>query len=473
MNSVDLIRLAHKNLWRRKARTILTVVGVMIGTTAIVVMLSLGIGLDESQKKSMARWGNLNTIRVNQGMRFDNEGKPLGEEKKLDDEAVEKIRGLAGVLAVSPAYDAGGEAKLGRKKGHLQLIGIDPLEMANFEFTASQGRLLQEGDRNVIVVGSQVINNFMDEAQLRMMQRGKMVIEGPGPRTNNDPAEMLDQRVTMQVYANGEQEKKKLFSYTVVGILEGEFTEHAYQAYAPIEEIKKMRKFMSSGSGNSTGGGEMAVEMTSKGMGTKVVSRVSQRSRSQADTDNFSFILVRTGDVENSKKVSLELKDLGYNSWSMADQLEGIEKTSRTIQAILGGIGGITLLVAALGITNTMVMSIYERTREIGVMKVIGATFRDIHSIFLTEAGLIGMIGGTIGLGLSYLVSYIINQLSRGFMNRGGPPMSPEDIINISVIPIWLAGFAIVFAIMVGLLAGLYPANRAVRLSPVEAIRNE
>lgn len=471
MNSVDLIRLAQKSLWRRKARTILTVVGVMIGTTAIVVMLSLGIGLDESQKKSMARWGNLNTIRVNQGMSFDNEGKPLGEEKKLDDAAVEEIKGIAGVLAVSPAYDAGGEAKMGRKKGYLQLIGMDPKEMVNFEFKASDGRLLQEGDRNVIVVGSQVINNFMDEAQLRQMERGMMM--GPRTRTIGDPAEMLDQRIAMQIYANGQQDKKRLFSYTVVGILEGEYTEHAYQAYAPIEEIKKMRKFMFSSSGSNTAGNEMTVRMGSKGMSTRAVSRVSKNSGSRSDADNYNFILVRTGDVEDSKKVSKTLKDWGYNSWSMADQLEGIEKTSRTIQAILGGIGGITLLVAALGITNTMVMSIYERTREIGVMKVIGATFRDIHSLFLTEAALIGMIGGTIGLGLSYLVSYIINQISRGFMNQGGPPMSPEDVMNISVIPLWLAGFAIVFAILVGLMAGLYPANRAVRLSPVEAIRNE
>lgn len=472
MNSVDLLRLARKNLWRRKARTILTVVGVMIGTTAIVVMLSLGIGLDESQKKNMARWGNLNTIRVNQGVRYDNEGNPLGEEKELNDEAVAEIRGLEGVLAVSPAYDAGGEARMGRKRGYLQLIGFEPSEMANFEFEAAQGRLLEEGDRNVIVVGSQVINNFMDEAQMRQMERGKMM--GPRARPDNDPSEMLDQRVTMQVYANGQRDKKRIFNYTVVGILEGEYTEHSYEAYAPIDEIKKMRKFMFSGSGGNTNRSAMAVGMSVRvGRGGSVATRVTQRAGNRSDEDNYSYILVRTADVENSKKVSLALKEMGYNSWTMADQLEGIEKTSRTIQAILGGIGGITLLVAAIGITNTMVMSIYERTREIGVMKVIGATFRDIHSLFLAEAGLIGMIGGTIGLGLSYLVSYVINRISQGFMNGGMPPTSPEDVLNISVIPVWLAGFAIVFAILIGLLAGLYPANRAVRLSPVEAIRNE
>jgi len=470
MNRIDLLRLARKNLWRRKARTILTVLGVMIGTTAIVVMLSLGIGLDESQKKSMERWGSLNTIRVNQGFRYDNEGNPIGEEKELNDEAVEEIRSIPGVIAVSPAYDAGGEAKMGRKRGYIQLIGIDPKEMANFEFKAAQGRLLEEGDRNVIVVGSQVINNFMDETELRMMERGRM-IGGPREWGNKDPAEMMDQRISMQVWANGDPNMKKLFSYTVVGILEGEFNEHSYQAYAPIDEIKKMRKFMFGNSSNNRAGSKIAMEMSVRG--GRMVSRVGRTTAGRDNVDNYSFIMVRTANVEDSKKVSQTLKEMGYNSWTMADQLEGIEKTSRTIQAILGGIGGITLLVAALGITNTMIMSIYERTREIGVMKVIGATFQDIHSLFLTEAGLIGMIGGTIGLGLSYLISYIINRISHDFMNQGMPPASPEDVLNISVIPVWLALFAIAFAIMIGVLAGLYPANRAVRLKPVEAIRNE
>ena len=164
------------------------------------------------------------------------------------------------------------------------------------------------------------------------------------------------------------------------------------------------------------------------------------------------------------------IKDLGYSCWSMADSLEGIENTSRTVQAILGGIGAITLLVAALGITNTMIMSIYERTKESGIMKVIGATFSDIHSLFMVEAGMIGFIGGTLGLGLSYGVSKIINHIAGQYLNNG---MAMEEVTNISLIPPYLALFAVGFAIIIGLVAGLYPAYRAVRLSPISAIRNE
>ncbi len=470
MNKLDLLQLAQKSLWRRKARTILTVTGVMIGTTAIVVMLSLGIGLNESQRRSMESWGSLNVIRVQPGTNYDNEGNPLGEAKRLNDETVEEIKAIDGVWAVTPAYDAGGEARFGRKRGGLQLIGVDPAAMENLEFTPLLGRLLEPGDRNVIVVGSEVINQFQDEADIKKMQRGMMI--SPGMREDKDPADIMDQRLTMELYSGTNREQKKVFAFQVVGVLEGEQKEHSYQAYAPIEDVKKMRRFLNQASGGSTS--SMSREIAMKmGGGAVSVRRVGgSKSSSRIEADDYSYILVHTKDVSDTKIVSQALKDQGFNSWSMADQLEGIEKTSRTIQAILGGIGAITLLVAAIGITNTMIMAIYERTREIGIMKVIGATFRDIHSMFLAEAGLIGFFGGIIGLGLSYTVSYVINQISKDFMNRGMPP-GTEEAIGISLIPGWLALFAVLFAIMIGILAGLYPANRAVRLSPINAIRND
>ena len=468
MNKLDLLQLAQKSLWRRKARTILTVTGVMIGTTAIVVMLSLGIGLNENQRRSMESWGSLNLIRVQAGMNYDNEGKPLGEAKRLNDETVEALRAIEGVQAVTPAYDAGGEAKYGRQRGFLQLIGVDPAAMEYLEFTPMLGRLLEPGDRNVIVVGSQVINQFQDENEIRKMQRGMMF--SPGMREQKDPADILDQRLVMELRSGSTGEKKKAFGFQVVGVLEGDQKEHSYQAYAPIEDIKRMRSFLNQGAGGSSN--MMARDIAMKMGGGIVSTRRVSGSSNRSNADDYSYILVHTKDVGDTKIVSKALKEQGYNSWSMADQLEGIEKTSRTIQAILGGIGAITLLVAAIGITNTMIMAIYERTREIGIMKVIGATFSDIHSMFLAEAGMIGFFGGLLGLGLSYSVSYVINQVSKDFMSRG-MPTGTEEAIGISLIPGWLALFALVFAVMIGILAGLYPANRAVRLSPINAIRND
>lgn len=467
MNRLDILGLAQKNLMRRKMRTILTTLGVIIGTTSIVVMLSLGIGLNEVQRKNMENWGSLTMIRVQQGMVFDEEGNPLSDGKQLNDDAVTELRSLDGVLAVSPAYDFGGEARLGRKRGHIQMIGIEPGVMPQLEFSAAQGRLLEENDRNVMVVGSEVINNFRDEAFFRQMERG-MMMRGPGfRREEQDPGEMMGQRISMLVYGNN-RETKKMFGFNVVGILEGERNEHSYQAYVPIDDIKRIRKAVSGGSQNARGMAGREMMIKSAGGAVRTVS--ARRSAPAYDPDDYSFIMVRTADVEDTRRVSETIKGLGYNSWSMVDNLEGIEKTSRTIQAILGGIGGISLLVAALGITNTMIMSIYERTKEIGIMKVIGATFSDVHSMFLTEAGMIGFLGGFFGIGFSYLVSYVVNRLSQGVMNGGMPG---GEMVSISLIPLWLAVFALIFSVLIGLIAGLYPAYRAVRLSPINAIRNE
>ena len=140
------------------------------------------------------------------------------------------------------------------------------------------------------------------------------------------------------------------------------------------------------------------------------------------------------------------------------------------VQAVLGGIGAVSLFVAAIGITNTMMMSIYERTKEIGVMKVLGCDLRNIRSLFLMEAGFIGFIGGIIGLILSYSISAVINKLAAGAGESG---MMISASSSISYIPIWLAGLSLVFAVMVGMVAGFFPALRAMKLSPLAAIHTE
>jgi ABC-type antimicrobial peptide transport system permease subunit len=136
---------------------------------------------------------------------------------------------------------------------------------------------------------------------------------------------------------------------------------------------------------------------------------------------------------------------------------------------VLGAIGAVAMLVAAISITNTMMMSIYERTKEIGVMKVLGCDIRNIQALFLLEAGFIGFIGGVLGLGFSYIISFVINSL----LSSSGM----GDYVGISGaicrIPLWLCPVAVVFAVVVGMVAGFIPSLRAMKLSPLAAIRNE
>ena len=146
-------------------------------------------------------------------------------------------------------------------------------------------------------------------------------------------------------------------------------------------------------------------------------------------------------------------------------------KAMNVIQAVLGGIGAVSLLVAAIGITNTMMMSIYERTKEIGLMKVIGCRIRDIQSLFLIEAAYIGFIGGTMGVLFSYLLSVLINHVVTN--SEIGAEMGFQAGSALSVIPLWLGPVAIVFAILIAMVAGFFPSLRAMKLSPLAAIRAE
>ena len=174
--------------------------------------------------------------------------------------------------------------------------------------------------------------------------------------------------------------------------------------------------------------------------------------------------------MNNVTAVQKEIDAMGYNTWSATELLENVKEQMAMIQAVLGGIGAISFLVAAIGISNTMVMSTYERTREIGIMKVLGCKLSNIMTLFLLEAAIIGLCGGILGIGFSYGVSAILNYFSASGALSG---IGAGDGMPISVIPLWLAICGAIFSTLIGLISGFYPALRATRLSALEAIKNE
>lgn len=435
MVKTDILTMAAKNLMRRKGRTFLTMLGVLIGTTSIVVMVSLGLGMQEAQQKMYEQWGSLNEIEVNPSYSHGEEDEKV---IVLNDETLEFFRGMEGVTAVVPMIQVSANtATCGKLEGWLEVYGINPEDMPLKNIQAAQGRLLQAGDHNVVVLGGMVGQGFYDPSQPEEYSEDE-TYEQYKDRMYLKTQGMYDKKIAAE-FMNYESEKTKKLTLQVVGILDKD-APNGYYAYAPLDVMQKIQKFM----------------LTSE------QKKLKQR-------DDYNQITIITEDVTYTKTVLQTLKDSGYNAYSIADSLEGVEDSSRVMQMVLGGIGGITLLVAAIGIINTMVMSIYERTKEIAIMKVIGATFSDIRLMFLAEAGMIGFFGGALGLAFSYGLSFVINQLSGDFM---GDYMGTGEALSISVIPWWLAIFAILFSILIGLLAGVYPANRAVKLSPMEAMRN-
>ena len=210
--------------------------------------------------------------------------------------------------------------------------------------------------------------------------------------------------------------------------------------YMPIDEVRKL-----------------LVEQDSK---------LPTQNRDKNIKVKLDNITVKVNDIDSVKAVKDEINTMGFQTFALTDYLDQMKQATQTIQMVFGGIGGVSLLVAAIGISNTMVMSIHERTKEIGVMKVIGAAIGDIQRLFLVEASMIGLFGGILGIFISYLISFIINHLGRSFMaaNMGTPT-------NISIIPISLAIASLAFSSLIGLIAGYFPAKRAMKLSALDAIR--
>ena len=193
--------------------------------------------------------------------------------------------------------------------------------------------------------------------------------------------------------------------------------------------------------------------------------RISQGWSSSSDNQkkgSYRYAQVKVKDMNDVKGIQDIIKEMGYEASSSLDYLEQMKETSKMLRFMLGAIGAVSLIVAAIGITNTMVMSIYERTREIGIMKVIGASIRDIKRLFLTEAAFIGFTGGVFGIILSFLASKLVNFFAT---------MQQSEMM--SSIPLWLCGVSLIFATLVGIGAGYFPAKRATKLSALSAIKTE
>ena len=186
----------------------------------------------------------------------------------------------------------------------------------------------------------------------------------------------------------------------------------------------------------------------------------------------YSSINVYCNDSKDVAAVKKEIQDKGYSCSTDDEGLQEQKKVMRVVQLILGAIGAVSMFVAAFGISNTMVMSVFERTKEIGIMKVLGCDIKDIKDMFLYEAGIIGLFGGTIGIIISYIISIIANLVAKKVMS-GMIDTSMGAKICVSSIPLWLALLGIAFSVGVGVLAGLSPANKSIKVSSLTAIHNE
>ena len=450
MRFIDLLRMSVSNLFKRKVRTILTVLGVVIGVASIVVMVSLGLGLNKATMEQISSYASLTSVQVQEP--WDTEGVSDKDKKHLDDALMEELMNIPHVVSVDPYLNMPLLAKYGVYEGYIDLQATTLEALENMNIEVGQGTLPQKDAGELqLFFGNMAVRQFY-----KTTGGDYNWDDIPDIDLMHDPIiYILDRDAYYSSMGGGTDEngkpykKPKKHLFTAVGMVAGDldtYNSYSYSTYCDIEELIPLLKKEFKGRvipGQPT---------TSKGKPYKEL--------------YYTQLVVNVDDMENVTDVAQAISDMGYQAYNDAEWIESNQQQMRMIQAVLGGIGAVSLFVAAIGITNTMMMSIYERTKEIGVMKVLGCDMRNIGSLFLMEAGFIGFLGGVVGLLLSYSLSGGIN-----YLVAQSPDMGMEG--GVSYIPFWLALLSMGFAILVGMVAGFFPARRAMKLSPLAAIRNE
>ncbi len=400
---------ALESLSGNKLRSGLTVLGIVIGVAAVIAMLAVGQGAQASITGSISGIGT-NLLFVFRGDPGDNVRNPkpltLGDADALRDQF-----SAPSVQAVAPALQGNGVVSFGGEQTSPQLFGVTPEYFQVRNMNLAEGEFITEehmlGRASVVLIGSEVATALFGHAD---------GVTGETIRIEGQP-------------------------FRVIGVLEtkggGAFGSEDNQVIVPF---------------------------------TTAQARLIRRSTN--DRVDVIFVQAVSGDVvkQASEEIATILRSRhrtpvgadDFTVFTQQDLLSTFQSITGILTVFLGGIAGISLLVGGIGIMNIMLVSVTERTREIGLRKALGARRRDILIQFLTESSLLSLIGGIIGIILGWLISFIVGQIAAANETAFTPIVGTDAIL-----------LATIFSAAVGLFFGIYPANRAASLEPVEALRYE
>jgi ABC-type lipoprotein release transport system permease subunit len=458
--------------------------GVIVGVSVIVTMVSFGLGLQGNMLARFKALDLFSEIRVfgrslssmasagadRSGRRDEGERRDLrpnsgnAPSRILDDAAIAEIAKIEGVAYVEPSINFTVYVRANGKVLTQSVSGaMVPNSSTRFhEFIA--GNMISSADADEVVVTERFARDFGYE---NMADAAGQTLEFLAPPADRNKEDEQAPNFFGIPLADPEPDVNApgliAHSFRIAGVLKTELKEGPGQGglrgllpragiYLPL---KTARNWTLEHRGPM---GEVALELARQ-----------SGALGDAESEGYDSAVVRVHDPVALTNVRKRLNDAGFSSFSIVDELEQLRTVFLILDSVLGLLGGISLLVASFGIANTMIMSILERTREIGIMKAIGAEDREIKLIFFVEAAVIGITGGVIGTLVAWGVDGLANRLAYRFI------LKPQgaSYVDFFSLPLWLSLGAILFALAVSILAALYPAARAARIDPVKALRHD
>lgn len=460
MKIPDLTELALRNLRESLLRNSLTTVGISVGVASLVAMLSLGIGLQQMASRRLVKSGLFDTIVVTsrrelRGMGREEErtGPTPGESRVLDEAARAEIERMPNVAEAYPDIRFATELRF-EDKPHLTMVSALPASAkSNDAFEGMQGSFFSSD-----TAAEAVLQKSFAEELL-----GKTPALGAAEPSVSDLAKpLLGKELTMR-YA---QRATSSAAPPATDDLSG-------AAYSVVSREQKLKIVGVADLDPESMRGPTRARVflplrLAESLHVMQPTDLREIARAASDQPVYSSISVRVKNPAQIQGVEDAIKKMGFTAFSILDASRGLRQFFAVLYAFLGIFGSLALMVASIGIVNTLVMAILERRREIGIMKAIGASDGDVKKLFFAEAGAMGILGGLAGVALGWAIGQVINVGTNVYLRRQSLP--PE---HFWAVPWWLVGGAILFAFVVSMVSGLYPAGRAARLDPVQALRYE
>lgn len=444
MTSSDYIIISLTNIRKNRLRSLLTIVGVAVAIGALTSMLSLGIGLQKNINTALNENRLITRITVSSGN---------DSTAKINDSTIAIISQMVGVEKTFIENRMPVKILVNGKNNNC-IIKTVPFSFAGYfpENMYLQGGFFTSDTQNSLIITDMFLKNLLVKTDTTL-SHNKLKLDSLINTYTGRPVEVsaltFDTKVLENMFSmlSAVMAKKLPFrdsvlTFTICGIVkQSKMSDWETGAYITETVAKKI-----------------------PGLEFENIWDLMDRQGHAP----VKMLSVFTAGINETAEVQQELKQMGFNATSILDNMQELKRMFIIMDSILGAIGIMALFIATLGLANTLVMAIYERTREIGILKSLGARNSAIRNLFMVEAGSIGCIGAIVGIPLGWGVTRIIDGIFFSTVFK----YEAEKIV-LFAFPWYLIAGVFVFAVLFSVLAGLYPAMRAARIDPVKALWHE